>query len=478
VRRIVLLVVSVLSPALLQAQSPDTPSRRRSLRSQLDSLVRASVTDLPLASASVAVLRGDDTLVFATHGYADLENHVRAGPETVYRIGSLTKQFTAAAILQQVDDGVLGLDEDIARFLPELSLRGKRVTVRQLLNHTSGLKDFGVLGDRFLAVRSRDLAQRDVLALVRDVPFDAEPGARWRYSNAGYYLLGVLLERVTGLPYLEYLERRVLNAAGLTRTGGCDPRTLVPQRAHGYEATGTDFLNAPYVSMSIPFSSEGLCSTAGDLARWARALRDGRVISREAYRLMTTPEGAAARANPPYGFGVWVKESEGRRYVTHLGLIDGFNAVLADVPSDSLTFAVVTNTSGFGASTLGGQLGSAILGFPGPSVEKAVPIARPSASPLTEEERNRYIGRYGMRTIFHGDTLGGIVTLKVFDENGRLTAQLTGDAPELLARVGNHEFVAVHRPDLRFTFEVQKGRASRVTLVGPAIYAEGARRRP
>jgi CubicO group peptidase (beta-lactamase class C family) len=475
-RPIVLLLVSILYPAFLKAQSPTTPPGPRELRGQLDSLVRRSLGDLPLASASVAVLRGNDTLLIATHGYADLENQVRAGPETVYRIGSLTKQFTAAAILQQVDQGVLSLDDDIARYLPEVS-RLKRVTIGQLLNHTSGLRDFGDLGDRFLALRSTDVAQQDVLALVQDIRFDAKPGTRWRYSNAGYYLLGVLLERVTRQPYFEYLEGHVLNVAGLTSTGDCDPRPLIARRARGYEAVGTNFRNAPYMSMSIPFSSEGLCSTAGDLARWARALRDGRVISRAAYQRMTTPEGAAARAKPPYGLGVWVIESKGRRYVSHLGVIDGFNAVLSDVPSDSLTIAVVTNTSGLGASTLGGQLGSAIRGIAAPSVEKVVPIPQPGVGTLSEEERNRYVGRYGMQMVFYDDTLGAVVTLKVFDENGRLMAQLTGDPPDLLAPVGDHEFVAVDRPDLRFKFEVQKGRATRVTLVGPAMHAEGSRSR-
>jgi CubicO group peptidase (beta-lactamase class C family) len=474
-RSSLLTVLSILSSAPLGAQAPTSTHGARGNADHLDSLARASVRDLPLASASVAVLQREDTLLFAAYGYADLENGVRAGPETVYRIGSITKQFTAAAILQQVDHGALSLDDDITRYVPEFSSRGKRVKIRQLLNHTSGLKDFGDLGDRFLAVRSRDLPQRDVLALVRQIRFDSEPGTKWRYSNAGYYLLGVILERITGQRYIDYLQERIFKAAGLTGTGGCDPRVLVPHRARGYDAIGTEFLNASYVSMSIPFSSEGLCSTAGDLVRWARALRAGRVISPAAYRTMTTPEGAAARASPPYGYGVWVIKSGSRTYISHLGVADGFNAGLSDIPADSLTIAVVTNTSGFGASTLGGQLGSAILGTPRPSVSTAVPLAPPKVRALTQKERDRYVGRYGMRTVIQTDTLGGIVTLDVFGENGRLMAQLTGDPPETLVAVGDHEFVALDRPDLRFTFELQKERAIRAILVGPTIHAEGPR---
>jgi CubicO group peptidase (beta-lactamase class C family) len=470
-----LLLLLSLSWAGLEAQTPSSPSGQSGVLSRLDSIARALVADLPLASASVAVLKRRDTLVFAAYGYADIENRVRASPQTVYHIGSITKQFTAAAILQQVDRGRLTLDDDVATYVPELSWQGNRISIRQLLNHTSGLKDFGDLGDRFLTARLRDLPQRDVLQLVRDVPFASEPGTTWRYSNAGYYLLGVVLERVTGQRYADYLRERVWKAAKLTATGDCDPRAIVPHRARGYDAVGTTLVNAPRVSMSIPFSSEGLCSTAGDLVTWARALRDGQVISRNAYRAMTTPEGAAARATPPYGFGVWVMESGGRRYISHLGLFEGFNGVLSDVSPDSLTIAVLTNTSGFGASTLGGHLAAAILGIASRPVTKAVSLASPRGRALTRGEQERYVGRYEMRTIFNDDTLAGKVTLNVFDENGRLMAQLTGEPPEILASVKAHEFVAVHRPDLTFTFEVHSRRPTRVIMVGPAIRAEGPR---
>ena len=470
-----LLFLLSLSWAGLQAQTPPAASGRLVTPTRLDSIVRALVVDLPLASASVAVLERQDTLILAAYGYADIENRVRASPQTVYHIGSITKQFTAAAILQQVDLGTLSLDDDFTRYVPELSSRRKRITIRQLLNHTSGLKDFSDLGDRFLTARLADLPQRDVLQLVHDIPFGSEPGTTWRYSNAGYYLLGVVLERVTGQRYVDYLREHVWKAGDLTATGDCDPRVIVPYRARGYDVVGKAFLNASRAGMSIPFSSEGLCSTAGDLVTWARALRDGKIISQSAYRAMTTPEGAAARATPPYGFGVWLIESGGRRYTSHLGLFDGFNGVLSDVLPDSLTIAVLTNTSGFGASTLGGHLGAAILGIASRPATKAVSLAPPRDGALTREQQRRYLGRYEMRAIFNDDTLAGKVTLNVFDENGRLMAQLTGDPPEILAQVKTDEFVAVQRPDLRFTFEVQESRAIRVTLVGPAVRAEGSR---
>ena len=456
-----------LSPAALQGQAQPTT---------LDSIVQASLADLPLASASVAVLRGNDTLVWTAHGYADLESRAVATPATVYRIGSITKQFTAAAILQQVERGAIALDDDVSKYVPEYSSQRKHVTIRQLLNHTSGIKDLNDLGDALFGLLPVDRPQKDVLALIRDQPFNFEPGTRWSYANTGYYLLGVILERVTGQPYAEYLKTHLFGPAGLAATTYCDTRAIIPNRARGYDAVGVDVLNAPYMSMSTPFSAVGLCSTAGDLVTWARALRSGKVISRQSYRLMTTPEGAAAGAKPPYGYGVWVIESKGRRYITHHGVIAGFNAVLSEVPGDSLTIAVLTNTSGLGASMLGGRLGSAILGTPAPVVERAAKLARPHARRLTPSARRSYLGRYALRQVRDDSlTTPGISILQVFDENGRLTAWLTGDPPEALTSVGEHRFVATVRPDIHLAFEMRDGRAVRVTFMSQDGTYKGAR---
>jgi CubicO group peptidase (beta-lactamase class C family) len=467
-------VVLSLSPAALQSQTQSKKPDSVTQRSRLDSIIRASLVDLPLASASVAILRGDDTLLWTAHGYADLENRVPASPFTVYRIGSITKQFTAAAILQQVERGAIRLDDDVAKYVPEYSSRGKRVTIRQLLNHTSGMRDVSDLGDAFSRTLRVDVPQKDVLALIRDQPFNFEPGSNWSYNNTGYYLLGVILERVAGTPYVHYVRQNLARPAGLVATTSCDSRTLLPHRARGYDAVGLDFLNATYMSMNL-LSAVGLCSTAGDLVTWARALQSGKVISRESYRLMTTPEGAAARASPPYGFGLAVIAYRGRRYISHVGLVAGFNAVVS-MSSDSVVIAVVTNTTGFGSSILGGQLGSAIRGETGPTFQKATRLEQPESKPLTKSQLRRYIGRYAVREVRKDSlTSPDAVTLHVFDENGRLTAQLTGDPPETLTLIGDHEFVARARPDMRFTFAVTQERATQVTFVGPDGTYKGAR---
>ncbi len=463
----IVLAILMFSPALLHPQSPTTPSNRAELRASLDSLVEATTATLPLAGASVLALRGDDTLVAHAAGHADLENRVPATLATVYQISSLTKQFTATAILQLVERGAIRLQDEIGKYIPEYSRAKKPVTILHLLNHTSGVRDFDDIGDRFFELQGREVSQKTVLSLIRDQPLDFAPGTRWHYSNSGYYLLGVLLERVTGQTYADYIRDHVARPAGLTNTSICNNRLLLPHRARGYEAIGVEFLNAPRMSEASGFSSTGLCSTAPDLVTWARALRSGKVISTASYRAMITPIGAAARASPPYGFGVWVIDYKGKQYISHLGQMGGYSAVLSS-SSDSVFIAVLTNTSGSGATVLGQQLGSVIRGTPPPPLERASALPRPARKPVAPADRRRYVGRYAMREV-QDDGLAGTrsVTLEVVEVNGRLTAQLTGDPVEELVPLDRENFVALMRPDLKFRFNISEGRATRVSHEGP-----------
>ncbi|HET6837518.1 MAG TPA: serine hydrolase domain-containing protein [Gemmatimonadales bacterium] len=472
--RLTALTALIVWPALLHSQH-STLSPRAGLRSTLDSVVEATARRLPLAGVSVLAMHGEDTLVAHAAGYADLENRVPASLGTVYQISSLTKQFTAAAILQLVERGAIRLEDDIGKYVPEYSRQKKPVTILQLLNHSSGIRDFDDIGDRFWDLAGREVPQREVLSLIRDQPYDFAPGTRWYYSNTGYYLLGVLLERVTGRTYADYIRDQVARPAGLTGTNYCDRRQLLANRARGYDAVGADFLNAPRMSSGSLSASTGLCSTVRDLVAWSRALQSGKVVSRESYRLMTTPVGSAARADPPYGFGLWVINHEGKQYISHLGQIGGFSAVLS-TSSDSIIIAVLTNTSGPGAISLGQQLGAVIRQTPPPPVEGPLLQARPQRRPLTPAERKRYAGRYEMRDIREDGSAGSrVLSLDVLDENGRLVAQLTGDPVEELVRVDHDRFVGLLRPDLEFRFTIRRERADSVAHQGPYGQYKGPR---
>jgi D-alanyl-D-alanine carboxypeptidase len=481
--RLLPIVVLAGLPSLLAAQSPATAraaasapptgARRAAIVTRLDSLVRAVVAGQPLASASVAVVRGRDTLLLEAYGSADLEHRVPAMPASVYRIAGITKSFTAAAVMQQVEAGTIHLDDALTRYVPEYPVRGRHITVRQLLTHTSGIPDYTELGDAFDALGGNDIAQDSLVALFSRAPLLFEPGATTSYSNSGFYLLGIILERVTGQTYADYLRERVYPKAGLTATRYCDTRSLVPNRAQGYVRAGDTFVNAAPIGMTAAFSSGALCSTAADLVAWLRALRDGRVVSAAAYRTMAAGDAAkrpgSTTVDPTdstarFGYGLVVGQLAGHRRIGHGGGINGFTAVVSDYPDDSLTVAVLVNTGrqAEAVELLARHLAEVTLALPltsRPSTPSAMPPAAPQAAPLAQElalgaaERAQYVGRYRLRVrAAELRSSPTVSTVRVYEEIGRLMVQTPGSVPDRLVGLGGGRFVASADPGVEYTF--------------------------
>jgi D-alanyl-D-alanine carboxypeptidase len=481
-------------PALAQSApgAPGAPGRsgapsaaRAALGPRLDSLVRAAVATGRAASASVAVVRGRDTLLLAAHGKADLEQGVAATPATVYLIGSTTKQFTAAAILQQVERGTIRLDDEITKYLPAYPMQGRRVTVRQLLNHTSGIADYTSLGAPFDGLSASDVPQDSLVGLFARAPFTFEPGTQWSYSNSGYHLLGVILERVTGEPYAQYLQRHVYPAAGLRETYYCSTHDVIPHRARGYELEDGRLVNTGFLAMSIPYSAGGLCSTPRDLVRWERALADGKVVSPASFRLMNTPEGAALRPMPQdttvrYGFAEFLTPIHGHASRGHGGAINGYGSALLDFPDDSLTVSVLVNTAGPVATALARQLAGVVFGVaPRPWLALRPRAAAAKDAPLGAAERARYVGRY--RLAFPPSGPEGtrrsayLTTLRVYEENGRLMATAPGWTPDRLMAQGGDVFLYAGDPTTSAAFTVRDGRATHVRVASEQGSLEGDR---
>jgi len=331
---------------------------------RVDSLVAAFQRQSSAPGISVAVVRaGRDTLVLRGYGLADAENGVPATPETVYAIASVTKQFTAAAVLQLAQDGRLSLDDPVGRYLPALPAELRPLLVRQLLNHTSGVPEHTVL-------LADEVSPDSVVALAAREPPAFTPGTQWAYSNVGYLILGMLVERVSGEPYARYLETRVFRPAGLAATRHCGVEGLIPHRARGYELHDT-LVNAPYNSPTPLFAAGALCSTAGDLAAWNRALATGRVVAPGWLARMTTPEGAAREKG--YGYGLIVARVDGRRIFGHSGQFAGFRSANLYLPDDSLSVTVLSNLASESVEDLSLSIVRAALAGAGPH-----PAARPA----------------------------------------------------------------------------------------------------
>jgi CubicO group peptidase (beta-lactamase class C family) len=372
-------------------------------------------------------MRGRELLLARGYGTADLEHEVPVTVETVFRLGSVTKQFTAAAVLRLVDQGKVSLDDPITKYLPDSPVRGRTVSIRQLLNHTSGIRSYTSLGPAYWRDTFRlDLPPERIAALTANLEPDFEPGTNWLYNNSGFVILGLLIEKVSGQRYSTYLEREIFAPLGLRSTSYCDDVALVPHRARGYDRSGKQLRNTTPLSMSVPYAAGSLCSTVLDLLAWRRALGDGKVISPALYQEMIRPAVLTNGWRTNYGFGLgrYRLGDRGVEVIRHGGTINGFQANLLYVPAADLIVAALANTGGSNPVGIGARIVAAMTG---------TSLVEPSDRDLSPTEAERYAGRYQL----------GPWIVEVGFANGQLTAGPVGvEEPAELSAQGNGRFLA------------------------------------
>jgi D-alanyl-D-alanine carboxypeptidase len=290
---------------------------------------------------AVAVLRDGEFIHRKAHGMADLEWGTALVPECSFRIASLTKQFTASAIMRLASRGALSLDDPLERRLPAFDPRGRTVTPRHLLNHTSGIRNH----DEGHAKRTDrpNIPRERLLTEIMSAPFDFEPGRRYRYCNSGYILLGAVIEAVSGQDYEAFLRAEFFEPLGMTRTALCTAEAIIPQRARGYVRGRRGFHNARPDPTNWSHAAGGLCSTLDDLAIWDRALRVGHVMARESFARMIEPTPLADGSLYAYGLGWGIATYEGRRLHHHTGGVSGFACQMARLTDEALTTIVLSN---------------------------------------------------------------------------------------------------------------------------------------
>jgi D-alanyl-D-alanine carboxypeptidase len=459
-RSLPLAVLALAASTAVNAQSLPPKAQVERL---VDSLGADFVATRGAPAVSIAVVRGHDTLAYGGWGKADYENDVAATARTVYRIGSITKQFTAAAVMKFVEQETVRLDDSIGTYLPALPAAWRVATVRQLLNHTSGIPSYTDIGERWTRRWGEEMTPDTLVALTAKDPMWFPPGSSWRYDNSGYVVLGMLIEKMAGRPWATDIQERFAKPLGLADTRNCAMRTIIMRRAHGYELTSNGlFANAAYLAMSQPYAAGALCSTVGDLAKWNDALANGQVVSPASYALMTTPQGAAATAPLKYGFGLARDTMAGRVVIVHGGGINGFISSNAWFPDVQTSVTVLTNSGSARADALLAQVARAAMG---------VPLVKPlTRVAITAEARALYVGVYAMR-------LGAATAdFTITDRAGEVYGQLAGQPANQLIPLGNHVFGVSFDPTLRITFTVENGKATKLTLMQNGQTAEGMRK--
>ena len=365
--RLALLLALISLPSSLSAQIAD----RAHLVASLDSAARAYVANDQVPGVSVAVVRGTDTLLMKGYGYADLEWDVAtpADASASYEIGSMTKQFTATAILQLVAAGKLDLDADMTRYLPDYDTQGRQVPVRRLLDHTSGIPGYTEM-PFFADIMDRSLPRDTLVKLVEKAPFLFDPGTALIYDNTGYFLLGLIIEKVSGETYADYIQKHVFDPVGMKASYYCSESAIHVDHAHGYDAGRDGLRIKAYLDQEWPFAAGSLCSTARDLITWNLALHHGKVLAPDQYTALTTPRPLKDGEHIRYAMGLQVSDLDGRWVITHGGGINGYLSDGRYYPDSDLTVVVLQNSTGRpGPASLGQALANLVLGPPpGPTL--------------------------------------------------------------------------------------------------------------
>ena len=356
---------------------------------QADALL-TTYHDYGLFDGSVLVASGDEVVYERGFGEADRSWGIPNAPDTRFLIGSITKQFTAALVLQLAEEGALDLDAPVTRYLPDYpAAQGDRVTIHHLLSHTSGVPEHTNRPD-FPDMMRDPVAPDSFLAVFSGQPLDFEPGSAFRYSNSGYYLLGVIIEHVTGQTYAEALRQRLLAPLGLTDTGYADGRTVIDRMATGYDRAGQGVQHAAYFDASLPYAAGMMYSTVRDLFRWTRALHRGDPFEDAAtLERMTTPvlnNYAYGLSNGPFPVGDRMVQAIG-----HDGGIPGFNSMLVYFPESDQTLALISNTAD-GAGPLARNVARVLHGQPAEEVRQ--PIGGVLAEVIEAEGIDAAVARY------------------------------------------------------------------------------------
>ncbi len=394
---------------------------------RLDRTLASLVKQAP--GGVILVERGGRVVFHQAYGLADVENGAPVHEDAVFCIGSISKQFGAAAVMQLVEAGKLRLDDKLARFFPDFP-RADRITVDDLLHQTTGIVDFEYNGGwpKTMAVERTD---DELVATFRDLPPEFEPGARWAYSTSNYFLVGMIVEKASGVPLAKYLAERVFAPAGLTHTRFCDAHALIPKRAVGYDVDEQKGFIPTRPTILTQFGvGGGLCSTVHDLLTWQHALEGGKVVSAESYRKMRTAAPLPDGTPTGYGYGLFPSDFYGHPVISHSGGVAGYSAFLVEYPADDLRIVMAFNTEGAPMTAIERSLALSFLG-----------ITPPKPQPIRPAELQRYaVATKEMAFVVDGDHLA------VKLENRSIP----------LVYLGNQTFEAVN--GARVIFEVQDGR--------------------
>jgi len=361
---------------------------------------------------------------------------------TKFRLGSITKQFTAACVLLLEERGKLKVEDPVKKYVPDAPAAWDKVTIFHLLTHTSGIPSFTGFPD-YHSTEALPATPEQLVARFRDKPLEFQPGEKWNYSNSGYVLLGYLIEKITQQSYSQFVQENIFNPLGMKDSGYDSNSAIIVHRAAGYTPSPNGVVNAGYIDMTIPLSAGALYSTAEVLLRWEQGLMGGKLLSAASLQKMTTP------FKNDYAFGLGVRTVKGHKLIEHGGGIEGFNTYLAFYPEDKLTVVALANLNGDAPEGIASKLAAIAHG------ETVVLPSERKEITIPSSILAKYVGTYQLTPNFDI-----VMTL----ENGQLMTQATGQPKfPLFAESETKFFLKVVDADVEF-FKNDKGEVTHLVL--------------
>lgn len=418
-------------------------SANRDTSAQIDALLQAAYqADEP--GAAVIAVRDGLTVFRSAYGLANVELRVPLAPDMVFRLASVTKQFTAVAILMLMEQGQLALNDPITRFLPDYPTHGHLITIEQLLNHTSGIRSYTDMAE-WPPLWRKDFSVQELIDFFKNQPMQFAPGKRWAYNNSGYHLLGAIIEQISGDSYEQFIQQRIFEPLGMRQSYYDHPTRIIPKRVAGYQKGPDGYANAEYLSMTQPYAAGALASTVDDLARWDAALTRGGLLQTATLERAWTPGQLADGSSTGYGYGWGIGEWQGRRTMEHSGGIHGFATYALRMPEERLFVAILSNNpAGASRELLTLKIAALLIGQP---YQEPTPIA------LGAQELARLAGSYRSAT---GESWS------ITSADAHLLAQEAGGPQIALLPVSADEFYVQDMPLQRLVFTLNPGGAASV----------------
>ncbi len=348
-----LMALCLLSVQGSAAQAPTA----KQVAAKVDEYMNAAVK-FDQFSGAVLIARDGAPIVSRSYGMANYELKVPNTPKTVFETGSVTKQFTAMAIMQLQERGKLNVNDSICKYLEDCPAAWQSVTIRHLLTHTSGIMNYSSLPDWDDKISLLPYTRAGFVKVFRDIPLEFVPGEKFKYSNSGYYLLGLIIERASGKSYREFLSENIFVPLGMKSSSYNDPPALIPNRATGYYWELNSFISAPNENLALGFAASGIYTTIEDLLLWDKALYTEKLVSRKSLDEIFTP------FLEEYGYGWLIGKKFDRQMISHSGRHNGFKAYIARFPAARVTVIVLSNSDRTSATKAATNLAAIAFGAP------------------------------------------------------------------------------------------------------------------